>query len=102
VTICQTPGCQEHYGCRLKAKGLQVAPTVGASTQTRNWRPTVDVPPPHYKNILTRDVPGGFKLPVLKADGSPIRHREAQRDSRKIDNQIARVEQACAQATKAR
>jgi len=92
MTVCQTPGCRIHYGCELKAKGLQVSPRVGASTGSRDFTPTLEPPPPsHYRNVLTEDRPGGFKMPILNPDQSLIRHREAQQRRHDIKDSLART-----------
>lgn len=94
--ICQALDC-EHYGCKLRRKSLSVSPRVGASTQTRNWEPSYASPPSHYRKPLTTKVPGGFELPVMRMDGTMIRHREAQRDHHKIQDQLAQTQAWAAQ-----
>lgn len=84
MTMCVVPGCEEHYGCRLRSKGVSVSPRVGEA-RTRNWKPTPDTPPAHYANILYDERPGGTKMPVLNPDGTPVRHRQAQREAGKIE-----------------
>lgn len=91
MTVCAVPGCDIHYGCRMKAKGLQVSPRVGASTGTRNFTPSIDPPAPaHYRTVLTEDRPGGFKMPILNSDATVIRHRQAQREKHEIADRLAR------------
>ena len=85
MTICQIPGCQEHYGCRLRAKGMQVSPRA-QMTRTQNWRPSVSKPPSHWKNIVYSERPDGSKMPVLKPDGTVLRHKEYQEKKSKIDS----------------
>lgn len=94
--ICTTENCHEHYGCRLRAKGLQVSPRVHAG-RTPNWTPTPDRPPAHYRNILTEDRPGGFKSPILRPDGAVIRHKEGNEQAHKISDQLQRTRAAIAQ-----
>ena len=87
--LCEIPGCTEHYACRLRNKGLQVSPRV-QMTRTQNWRPSVSVPPSHYKNIIYDERPDGSKMPVLKPDGSVLRHKEYQEHKAKYDAIIHR------------
>lgn len=87
--ICQSEGCTDHYGCRLRTKGLQVSPRV-TPTKSQNWRPSVSVPPPHYKNIIYDERPGGTKMPVLKPDGTVLRHKEYQENKHKFDAMMHR------------
>jgi hypothetical protein len=89
VTICHVSGCSEHYGCRLRDKGVAVAPSATPS-RTQNMTPTPMTPPSHYKNVLTEDRPGGFKMPVLNPDGSPVRHKQASEQSSHFEDQRRR------------
>lgn len=90
MTMCEY-GCTEHFGCRLRLNGVQVSPQVGKSTQTRNWRPTPSVPPGHYSHFAYEDRPGGFKSPILRANGTHMRKREYLRKEPKIQDQLARI-----------
>lgn len=85
--MCQIPNCTEHYGCQLRNKGISLSPRIGEE-RTRNWKPTPDLPPSHYKNIRKDPRPGGTAMPVLNPDGSVVRHRQAQRDARRIEEQL--------------
>lgn len=78
------PGCQEHYGCRLRDKGIQVSPQ---ATPTRhNRKPTKGMQPPsHWADCVYDERPDGSKMPVLNPDGTPVRHRQAQRESERIE-----------------
>lgn len=48
--------------------------------------PTPMTPPSHYKNVLTEDRPGGFKMPVWNPDGSPVRMKQAVEQSSRIED----------------
>lgn len=87
MAMCYIDGCQEHYGCRLKAKGLNVSPKA-TPTKNLNWRPTKSVPPASNKQIIYEDRPGGTKIPILKLDGEPLRGKEYRENQSKIDATI--------------
>lgn len=90
MAVCDIPGCTEHYGCRLKSKGINASNAL-KSTRTLNLRPTPSIPPAHYRNVLTEERPGGFRMPIIKEDGSVIRHREAQAKEAKIKRDLERT-----------
>jgi hypothetical protein len=71
---CTIEGCTTHYGCRLRAKGLQVSPRA-EMTKTQNWRPTPSVPPSRNKEIIYDERPGGVKVPLMKPDGTVVRRK---------------------------
>jgi hypothetical protein len=75
MAICDIAGCQEHYGCRLRTKGVQVSPRA-TPNQAQNWRPTPSVPPARNAEILYSERPGGYKSPLLKPDGTPLRRKQ--------------------------
>ena len=91
--MCTNTPCEDpsHYACHLRAKGLQVSPRV-LQTSTQNWRPSVSVPPSHWKNIAMQDRPGGGKSPILKADGTLMRHKEYQEKKAVVDEQLKRIQ----------
>lgn len=90
VGSCMVVGCEEHYACRLRAKGLNVSPRL-QMTRTLNWRPTVTPPPSHYANIAGERRPDGSFSPYFNPDGSPVRHRQAQREAGKIKDTVQRI-----------
>lgn len=73
--MCSIPGCQEHYGCRLSSKGIQVSPTATPS-RVRNPVPVPHEPPSFNKQIMYEDRPGGTKIPLLNASGDVIRRKQ--------------------------
>jgi len=88
MTICQIEGCQEHYGCRLKSKGVQVSPQ---ATPTRhNRRKDTVVPPSWNKGIVYDERPGGTKMPVLNQDMSPVRMKQGAEQRHKITDHLRR------------
>ncbi len=87
--MCE-PGCTRHYGCRLREKGVQTSPRVGADVGSRNWKPTVTAPSAVNKRIVYEDRGRGQLSPVLKADGTPLRHSEFQRTKPKVIDNLKR------------
>jgi hypothetical protein len=79
------------YGCQLRRKGIQLSPQATPSRANSIPPKQNGGPPGHYKNILTEDRPGGYKMPILGADGHVIRHRQAQRESHKIKDRVAKA-----------
>jgi len=75
MTICHITGCQEHYGCRLRNKGIQLSPAATMS-RTQNWVATPSTPSSIDGAILYDERPGGIKMPILDHDGQTIRHRQ--------------------------
>lgn len=89
VGSCE-PGCEEHYACRLRGKGLHVSPRA-ESTRTQNWRPTKSEPPAYNKTIMYDERPGGYKMPILKPDGGVIRQREWDQKRHQYEANIRRI-----------
>ena len=82
-------GCQEHYGCRLRAKSLNVSPRVSPRTGA-NWKPTPLKPPSHYANFAYEDRPGGFKSPIRGPKGEHLRQREFEQSPKHTET-LARI-----------
>ena len=87
MAMCEVANCNEHYGCRLRSKGLQVSPKA-TPTKTLNWRPTKSEPPAINRQIIYEDRPGGSKIPILKLDGEPLRGKEYRENKSTIDATI--------------
>jgi len=86
MAICDIPECQEHYGCRLRNKGIQVSPK---ATPTRHNRRKDSVEPPSWnKGILYDERAGGAKMPVINPDGSPVRMKQAAEQRHKINDHL--------------
>ena len=88
--LCETPGCDEHYACRLRNKGLQVSPRA-QMTRTQNWRPTPAVIPSRNKQLVYDERPDGSKMPVLKPDGTHLRMKEYLDNKAHFDASITRT-----------
>lgn len=90
--ICQVQGCTEHYGCRLRAKGISLS---SAATPTRTidrphkFRPVVQ--PSWEKGREVMDRPGGFQAPILNDQGKPMGVHEAQSHRRRIEKHKRRI-----------
>lgn len=95
VGSCDIPNCDEHYACRLRAKGLQVSPRA-EGTKTQNWRPTKSEPPAYNKTIIYDERPGGYKMPILKPDGSVIRQKEWDEKKHQFESTIRKVRSGAA------
>jgi len=82
--LCEVEGCTEHYGCRLKAKGIQLSNKVTA-TRTKNMRPTPSIPPAINAQIIYDERPGGVKMPLMNPDGTVVRHKQYRDNEAKIE-----------------
>lgn len=84
MAICDVPGCTEHYACRMRDKGVRIST---AATPSRHNRvpPRPTEPPSWNKQLVTEDRPGGFKMPVLRDDGSQMRIKEYTENRHRIE-----------------
>jgi hypothetical protein len=87
IPKCDIEGCQEHYGCRLRNKGIQLSPKAQMS-RMHNYRPAKKEPPAYNKTIIYEDRPGGTKMPLLNTDGSPVRQKQYDENKRQITSTI--------------
>lgn len=76
MTICQIPGCQEHYGCRLRDKGVQIG-TLATPSKDKKGTLTPTTPNKAWAKCVYDERPDGSKMPILKEDGTPLRVKEA-------------------------
>lgn len=86
MTVCVVDGCQEHYGCRLRAKGLQVSPK--ATPSRVNNRPFV--PRPMQTDSFRSGITGetrrdGSFMPYIHKDGSLLRQGTMTNDRRRLE-----------------
>ena len=84
--MCE-PGCQEHYGCRLR--GVQISPRV-LETRTQNWRPTITPPKRQNRAVVCTVQADGSTQPILKPDGVVLRHKEYHEKRAHYDDLIKR------------
>lgn len=86
MAICDIPECEEHYGCRLRNKGIQVSP---GATPTRHNRRKDRVEPPSWNKAIQYDErPGGFKMPIMNADLSPVRAKQMSEQRHEINDHL--------------
>lgn len=76
MTICQIPGCDEHYGCRLRSKGVQIG-TLATPSKEKKGTLTPTQRNPAWAKQVYDERPDGSKMPILKSDGTPLRVKEA-------------------------
>ena len=93
VGSCTTPGCSEHYACKLRAKGTQVSPRAQTS-RTQNWRPTPFAKPTRSKTIIYDERPGGTKMPLLNPDGTVVRQKQYDEHKSEITTNMRRIRTA--------
>jgi len=88
--ICQVEGCTEHYGCRLRAKGISLS---SAATPTRTARtPYRPIKQPSWeKGIEGQHRPDGSFMPLLNDKGKPMGVYEAQSNRKRINAMRRRV-----------
>ena len=86
MAICGIPQCEEHYGCRLRNKGVQIS--AKATPSRHNGRARQVEAPSWNKGILYDERPGGAKMPVLNSDISPVRMKQASEQRHKINDHL--------------
>ena len=88
--ICQVEGCTEHYGCRLRAKGISLSSAV---TSTRTPRLPYRPPrqPSWEKGIEGQHRPDGSFMPVLNDKGNKMGVYEAQTNRKRIETMRQRA-----------
>jgi len=90
MAVCQIEGCNVHYGCKLRNKGLNVSPRA-TMTRTQNWRPTKSVAPKSNGEFVYDVRPDGSKMPILNADGTQLYKRDYNEKRHQIDQTIRRI-----------
>lgn len=84
MAICQIPDCTDHYGCQLRAKGVNVSPA--AMPSRRRWGNPRRAEPSWEKGIATEKRPGGFEMPILTESGARMHVKEAAERRHEINN----------------
>lgn len=90
------PGCAwpdpcscGRYACELKAKAIGVTPAAQPS-RTRNNKPRpMSAGDPFRRPIVYHETPSGHKLPILQANGQPLRRGQYLDDKAKWDARLA-------------
>ena len=94
MTICQVPGCDEHFACRLRAKGVNIGPAATPSRPYRNDHlRTITPPRPDLAKVVYDERPNGTKMPILNPDGSPVRVKQAREQASKL-RELRQMQQA--------
>lgn len=83
MTICQQPGCTEHYGCRLRAKGVQIG-TLATPSRPKKGTLTPTASRPDLAKVVYDERPNGTKMPVLNPDGTVVRVGQARREPHRL------------------
>ena len=92
MAICQIPGCLEHYACRLRAKGVSVAPSA-TPTRISNrpyvYRPVKD--PSWERGIAGETRCDGSFMPILTETQVPMGVKEYSERRHEIEGHIKRL-----------
>lgn len=84
MSVCQIPGCDQHYACRMRTKGVQIG-TLATPSKPKKGRLTPTAPRPDLAKPVYDERPNGLRMPILNPDGSPVRKAQAQRQERKLE-----------------
>lgn len=90
--ICQVAGCEEHYACRLRAKGLHFSATATPTARASSAPPRT--PDPAWeRGIVGERRPDGSFMPVLRPGsvGTPLRVHEHSSIRGQVDEGIKRL-----------
>lgn len=80
MAMCE-PGCEIHYGCRLKLKGIQLSPSLKPGPANKQgYRP---IQGDQWGKADAKDERG---LPVLHSDGTRYTLREYSEKRSKIES----------------
>jgi hypothetical protein len=85
--MCDVDGCEKHYGCQLRAKGLQVSPkATPGRVGNRKF-----VPRPMQTDSFRSGVTGetrrdGSFMPYIQKDGTLIRQGTMTNDRRRLES----------------
>lgn len=89
MAICAIPGCEDHLGCRLRAKGINLGP---GATPTRTKRRTTKARPDpgnaFERGIVGEHRPGGGFMPYFSKEGGVMRTKERAEDRHAIDTRL--------------
>lgn len=91
------PGCDIHYGCRLRAKGVAISAQATPTKTLRLHRPGGAVKPgeaPSWeKGIAGERMPDGSFSPLLNRDGTPVRSKQMAEKRPVIEREVRRLRQ---------
>lgn len=86
--ICQVPGCEEHYACGLREKGVAIAPS--ATPSRINKVPPRKADPAWERGRVGEHRAGGTFMPYLDNDMHPMGVYEFQEKRSKVEAQRRR------------
>lgn len=83
MSVCQLDDCT-HYGCELRRKGIRLSAKIVPSQ--RNMKPTVQPVPTVNGEIIYDERPGGYKMPLMKPDGTVVRRKWYRDNQSKVES----------------
>lgn len=89
MPVCRVDGCEDHYGCRLRAKGVAVAPS--AMPSRRNTVPPRRADPAWERGVAGEHRPGGGFMPFLGDDGKPMPVKEHGERRTEVAGRVKRL-----------
>lgn len=93
MTICRVPDCTDHYGCRLRAKGVQIG-TLATPSRPKRGRLTPTAPQTHLGEVQYDERPNGTRMPIINPDGSPVRKGQAKQQAAKVEGFRRQLQQS--------
>lgn len=81
--ICDIDDCDEHYACRLRAKGVQIG-TLATPSKVKKGRLTPTAAQTHLGEVQYDERPNGTRMPILNPDGTPVRKGQARQQEKKL------------------
>lgn len=92
MSICRVEGCDIHYGCRLRAKGVSIAPSATPSRFRHTPRPASEVNKNSWERGIAGEVrPNGSFAPYLNEHREPIRSYEMQNRRHEVETAVRRL-----------
>lgn len=85
--MCQVPGCQQHYGCRLRSKGLHVSPR--ATPNRRRPEPYRRGQAGAWEKGLALDERG---VPILDEKLTPLNTKTYAEQRHRIDETFRKMD----------
>lgn len=89
MTVCRVPGCSEHYGCRLRAKGIAIAPS--ATPSRMNQKPPPKANPAWERGVAGEHRVDGSFMPYVNEHGSPIHLKEFGEKRKQFGDRVKRL-----------
>lgn len=90
--ICTDADCEAHYACRLRAKGIAVAPSATPNRTANRPRPfRKPVAPSWERGAVTEARVDGSRMPYLGSDGRPIRVKAWGENRRQFEGRVKQL-----------